>query len=103
GDDVGVLRHRVVDQRTLPGPGHTGDHAQHAERDVDVHVLQVVRVRPADLQLPGRLPHRLLQRDPVVQVAAGDGAAGAQSRDVTLVAHLAAVVARARPQVDHVV
>ena len=34
----------------LPEPGHAGDDDQHAERDVDVDVLQVVRRRAADLQ-----------------------------------------------------
>ena len=29
----------------LPEPGHAGDHDQHAERDVDVDVLQVVGAR----------------------------------------------------------
>ena len=38
------------DQRALAGAGDTGQHAQHAERDVDVDVLQVVRRGAADLQ-----------------------------------------------------
>ena len=36
-------RHRAVDQRALARAGHAGHHDQHAERDVDVDVLQVVR------------------------------------------------------------
>ena len=42
--------HRAVDQRALARPGHAGDHHQHAERDVDVDVLQVVGVRAAHLE-----------------------------------------------------
>ena len=40
---------RAVDQRALARAGDAGEHAQHAERDVDVDVLQVVRGRAADL------------------------------------------------------
>ena len=43
-----------VDQRALARPGDAGHHAQHAERDVDVDVLQVVGARAADLDLAGR-------------------------------------------------
>ena len=35
-------RDRPVDQRALARAGHAGDHHQHAERDVDIDVLQVV-------------------------------------------------------------
>src|SRR3712207_8049752 len=35
--------HRAVDQRTFARARHPGDDDQHAERDVDVDVLQVVR------------------------------------------------------------
>ena len=34
--------HRAVDQRALPRAGDPGDDDQHAERDVDVDVAQVV-------------------------------------------------------------
>ncbi len=46
------------DQRALAGAGDAGEHAEHAERDVDVDVLEVVRRRAADLQRAGRRPHR---------------------------------------------
>ena len=36
---------RAVDQRALAGAGHAGDDDEHAERDVDVDVAQVVRRR----------------------------------------------------------
>ena len=49
---------RAVDQRALARAGHAGDDDQHAERDVDVDVLQVVGVGAADLQRAGRRPHR---------------------------------------------
>ena len=48
----------------LPEPGDAGDDAEHAQRDVDVHVLEVVRRRAADLQRPGGRPHRLLEATP---------------------------------------
>ena len=51
-------RHRAVDQRALARPGHAGDDDQHAERDVDVDVLQVVGVGAAHLQHARRRPHR---------------------------------------------
>ena len=37
--------HRAVDQRALAGAGDAGDDDEHAERDVDVDVAQVVRCR----------------------------------------------------------
>ena len=40
---------RAVDQRALAGACDSGDHAQHAQRDVDVDVPEVVRRRAADL------------------------------------------------------
>ncbi len=40
----------------LPGAGDAGDDHQHAERDVDVDVLQVVGVGAADLQHARRRP-----------------------------------------------
>ena len=43
-------RHRAVDQRALARAGHAGHHHQHAERDVDVDVLQVVGAGAAHLQ-----------------------------------------------------
>ena len=52
------------------------DDDQHAERDLDVDVLQVVGARAAHLQRLGRRPHGLLERRPVVEVAPGDGVAG---------------------------
>ena len=59
--------HRAVDQRALARAGHAGDDDQHAERDVDVDVLQVVGAGAADLERAGRRPHRLLQGGPVVR------------------------------------
>ena len=51
------LRQRAVHERALPGAGHTGHHHQHAERDVDVDVAQVVGAGTADLQGPDGGPH----------------------------------------------
>ena len=46
----------------LPDPATPVTHDEHAERDVDVDVLQVVRVGAAHLQRSRRRPHRRLQR-----------------------------------------
>src|SRR4029453_17904060 len=79
--DIGTRRDRSVDERALAGARHAGDHAEHPERDVDVDVAKVVGGGPADLQRAAGLAHLLLERGPVVEMAAGDGAAGAQPRD----------------------
>ena len=77
-DDAVAAVDRAVDQRALAGAGDAGDHAEHPERDVDVHVLEVVRRGPADLHHTGRRTHRLLERGPVLEVPAGRGVAGPQ-------------------------
>ena len=43
-------RHRAVDERALARPGHARQHDQHAERDVDIDVLEVVGAGAAHLQ-----------------------------------------------------
>ena len=58
-DDTRAVGDRPVDQRALARPGDAGHDAQHAERDVDVDVAQVVRGRVADRQLAGRRAQRL--------------------------------------------
>ena len=87
----------------LPEPGHAGHHDQDAERDVDIDVLQVVGAGPADLEHAGRCPHRRLQGGPVVEMAAGDRAAGPQPIDGPLEHHLATGRPGAWPEVDDVV
>src|SRR5437870_1084355 len=84
-------------------PGHTGHHPQHARRDVDAAVTQVVRARAARLQRAGGPPPRLLQGRPVVEMAAGDGAAGPQPLDGALEADGAARRTGAGAEVDDVV
>ena len=96
-------RHRAVDQRALARPGHAGHHHQHAERDVDVDVLQVVRAGAAHLHHTRRRPHRRLQGGPVAQVTPGERAAGPQPVDGALEDHLAAGGAGAGAEVDDVV
>ena len=99
-----LARHRAVDQRALPRPGHAGHHHEHAERDVDVDVLQVVEAGPAHLQrCPTGVRTVSLSDGPIVQVPAGEGAAGPQPLDGALEHHLAALGAGARAEVDHVV
>ena len=94
---------RAVDQRALPRPGHAGHDDEHAERDVDVDVAQVVGVGAAHLQRARRLAHRRLQRGAVVEVASGDRVAGTQLLDGALEHHLAAGGAGAGAEVDDVV
>ena len=71
-----------VNERAFAGAGDPGDDDKHPERDVDVDVAKVARPRPADLQLPGGLPHRVLQGGPVVQMPTGERAAGAHPSTV---------------------
>lgn len=65
-----------MQQRALPGARHAGDHTEHPERDIDIDIAQVVRRRAANLQRAGGRPHGFLQGGPVVEMPAGDGAAG---------------------------
>ena len=104
GDDAVAPGDRPVDQRALARARHAGDHDEHAERDVDVDGAQVVgvgarapRARPSTSRTLG------LERGPVVEVPAGDGAAAPQPRDGALVDHLAPGRAGARAEVDDVV
>ncbi len=90
-------------ERALAGAGHAGHDAEHAERDVDVDVLQVVRVRAADLERAGRRPDRVLERRPVVEVTAGEGVGRLQPLDRPLEADRAAAGARPGAEVDDVV
>ena len=80
-----AARHRAVDQRALARSGDAGDDDQHAERDVDVDVLQVVwcsrRGPPA---LPDGVRTAALRDGAVVEVPSGDGVAGPQPRDGAL-------------------
>src|SRR6266540_4125257 len=62
-----------------------------------------VRRRVADLQRAGGRPHRLLEGGPVVEMAAGDGAAGPQPLDGALEADGAARRTGAGAEVDDVV
>ncbi len=95
--------HRAADQRTLARARHPGDHGQHTERDVDVHVLQVVQASAAYLQLPGRRPYRRLQGGPVVQVPPGGGVTVPQTLYGAFEADGAARRTGTRAEVDHVV
>src|SRR6185369_11154978 len=56
---------RAVDERTLAGAGDAGDDDQHAQRDVDVDVLQVVGAGAADLQYPRGFSDRWFEAGPI--------------------------------------
>ena len=88
----------------LPEPGHAGDDDQHAERDVDVDVLQVVGAwrrgppaTPVGVRTDGFREARSSRWRPVMR------AAGPQPLDGALEHHLAAGRAGARAEVDDVV
>ena len=96
-------RHGAMDQRALARPGHAGHDHEHAERDIDIDVPQVVRARAANLQHARRRPHGRLQGGPVVQVPPGQRAAGPQSVDGALEHDLATGSAGAGAEIDGVV
>jgi hypothetical protein len=77
--------------------------AEAAKADVGEPVEDFVRGRRARLQHSRRCPHGRLQGGAVVQVAAGDGAAGPQTLDAALEADAAAGRAGAGAEVDDVV
>ena len=87
-----------MDQRALAGAGDAGHDDEHAERDVDVDVLQVVRRRAADLERAGRRPHGRLERGAVVEVPAGERAARAQALDTALEADVPPAVPAPGPR-----
>ncbi len=102
-DRAGVLRHRLVDQRALARTRHTRDDGQHAERDVDVDVTQVVLGGATNLQHARSRTHLGLQRRPVVQVAPGHRVALAQPGQRSLEADRAAAPTGTGSEVDDVV
>ena len=58
-------------QRAFAGSRDTGDDDQHAERDVNVDIAEVVRRRAADLPRTPLLADGLFECGPVIEVAAG--------------------------------
>ena len=96
-------RYRAVDERTLARAGDAGHHAEHSQRDVDVHVPDVVGGGAAHLQDAGGRPDRVFEPGPVVEVPAGHGVAAAEAVDGPLVADPPALGAGAGSQVDDVV
>ena len=133
GGGIQRLRERlvedVVDERRFARAADAGDGGQHAERDRDVDVLQVVRARAEDLELAleGRTARfRRRDRSRAGQIRAGEGDEGVgtgegvgsrfaemfqngsrpplhQLLGRTLEDDVAAEIAGARPEIDHVV
>ena len=103
----------VVDERRLARAADAGDRGQHAERNLDVDVLQVVLARAADdelaLQLPAAAPRGVgIDRAPVRYAPVSDPASVCdgcvhQLRRRALEDHVAAVLAGAGAEIDHVV
>ena len=100
------LVEHLVDQRRLARARHAGDAAEHAERHLDVDVLEVVLRRAADLDVARR---RAPLRRHLDRARAGQVLAGQRLRhrlDVgrrALRDDVAAVLAGARAHVDQVV
>ncbi len=92
-----------MDERAFAGARDPGHHRQHPERDVHADVLEVVQIGALDRQVPARGTHRLPQARTVFEVAAGEGAGGAQPGHVPAVAEPPAGRSRARAEVDDVV
>ena len=82
----------------LPEPATPVTTHEHAERDVDVDVLQVVRRAPRTSSAPVGVRTASLSVAPVVEVAAGDGVARPQLVDGALEADRAAAVPAPGPR-----
>ena len=102
-DDTLAAGNRSVDQRALARSRDPGDGDQDAERDVDIHVLQVVGARAAHFDRPRRLADGCLQLRPIVQVPPREGSRGPQRLDRALEHDLPAARSRAGPEVDDMV
>src|SRR5699024_1752970 len=64
--DTLIARHRTVYQRALAGTRHTGDRAQHPERDVDVHVAEIMGRRTTDLERAHGFARGIFELRPVL-------------------------------------
>ncbi len=92
-----------MDERTLARSGHASYHDEHAERDIDIDILQIVEIRVANLERSRWFADRFFQRCPVVQVTAGDGVAGLKTFDRAFEDDLAAAAACAWAEIDDMV
>ena len=96
----------VVDQRGFPGPRHAGHAAEDAQRDLHVDVREVVLAGPLDLDVAARPAPALgqLDRPRTRQELPGQRVLDALDLGGGALGHdPAAVLARARPEVDEVV
>ena len=96
----------LVDQGGLARARDAGDAAEHAEREADVDVLEVVLARAANHELVAGRPPLLRHRDRplAAQVLAGEGLRSSRElRRRALRDDLAAVLAGAGAEVDDVV
>src|SRR5262249_50262726 len=102
-DHAGPLRDGALDQRAFTRTGDSSHHAEHTERDVHVHVAQVVPSRVADLEPNGRLASVRLEPGPVAEVPTGERVTGSQAVDRIREAQSAALCTRAGAEVDDMV
>ena len=104
-DRVGMLaQEHLVDERALARAGDAGDHRQHAGRDVDADVLQVVVARVLDrAAVPLGCAHVTLDRQRLLEVR-GRQRVGTQQVAIAALEHdSAAGRARVRADVDDVI
>lgn len=103
-DDVRVLlRETPAHQRALPRARDAGDDGQHALREGDRDVFQVVQARVLDADAARRGAHVPSQRLLAAELLPRARAGAKQTRDVTLIDHATAVHAGTGSHVDHVV
>src|SRR5699024_2160860 len=72
---------RALDQAALAGTCDTGDDGEHAERQIDVDIAQIVCRRSPDLQGARGLTYSVPERGGVSEVATGQGVAATQLVD----------------------
>src|SRR6185436_15599430 len=92
-----------MDERTLARTSNAGHDHQHAKRNVDVDIFQIVSASAAHLHHTRLFPNRFLQPGPVAEVAPCERAAFPQVVYSPLENYLATGCAGAGAEVDDVV
>ncbi len=92
-----------MQQRALARPGDACHNHQHAERNVDINILQVVPICPPDFEFAGWFANLRLQFGAIIQMSTGNRAARTQSVERPLKADSAAVRPRTRTDIDNVI
>src|SRR5690606_15599913 len=82
---------------------HAGHHDEHAQRNIDIDVLEIVLARPAYLDPSRRNARGCLQRHPIVQVTSCKRGARSEPVDAALEDDLSSASASTGPEVDDVI